>query len=130
MLDDDKAQIERFVEPLADADANAIITAIAAHINCIRGIERYGVGTIEQAFTGYVGLPSKGSTWKTTLGFAVDADVTIEMVEKAFRERARSAHPDIQGREYSGAQSPLLPTLWLDQRHGEKGRRAQDRPRR
>jgi len=32
LLDDDKAKIEAFVEPLADSDANAIIGAIASHI--------------------------------------------------------------------------------------------------
>lgn len=70
------------------------VAAIAAHIAAIRAIERYGVGTLEQAFAGYAGLPSKGSTWRTTLGFAFDQAVTSAQVEAAFRARAREAHPD------------------------------------
>ena len=33
ILDSDKAKVEAFIEPLADADANAIINAIASHIS-------------------------------------------------------------------------------------------------
>lgn len=73
------------------------IAAIAAHVECLRGIDRYGVGTIEQAFTGYAALPPKGSTWRTTLGFAPGAVVTLDDIDAAFRERARTAHPDVHG---------------------------------
>jgi hypothetical protein len=34
------------------------LAAIAAHIKAMRGIERWGVGTLEQAFTGYLRLPA------------------------------------------------------------------------
>jgi len=70
------------------------IAALAAHIDALRRIDRYGVGTLDQAFTGYVGLPSKGQTWRTTLGFQPDAVVTKAEIDHAFRERAREAHPD------------------------------------
>jgi hypothetical protein len=73
------------------------IAALAAHIDAMRRIDRYGVGTLDQAFTGYVGLPSKGQTWRTTLGFPPDAIVTKAEVDHAFRERARAAHPDADG---------------------------------
>lgn len=73
------------------------LVAIAQHIDALRRIDRYGVGTLEQAFAGYQALPPKGSTWRTTLGFALDAAVTREEVDQAFRSRARSAHPDAQG---------------------------------
>lgn len=72
------------------------IAAVAAHIECIRAIDRYGVGTLEQAFAGYKALPAKGGR-RTTLGFAVDQTVTVAMIEAAFRERAKLAHPDKQG---------------------------------
>jgi hypothetical protein len=73
------------------------IVSIANHVDALRRIERYGVGTIEQAFAGYVGLPAKGQTWKTTLGFPVDATPTRDEIDEAFRDRARAAHPDRQG---------------------------------
>lgn len=73
------------------------LTAIAQHIDAIRRIDRYGVGTLEQAFAGYVGLPAKGSTWRTTLGFKADANVNADAINAAFRERARTAHPDVGG---------------------------------
>jgi len=73
------------------------IAAVAAHIEAIRAIDRYGVGSLDQAFAGYAALPAKGTTWRTTLGFAPDAQVTEEQIAAAFRERALTAHQDIQG---------------------------------
>jgi hypothetical protein len=70
------------------------LAAVAAHVEAIRAIERYRVGTVDQAFAGYAALPPKGSTWRTTLGFTPDQIVTPEEVDRAFRERARDAHPD------------------------------------
>jgi hypothetical protein len=40
------------------------IAAIAAHIGALRGQERWGVGTLEQAFTGYQALPPPGPPTK------------------------------------------------------------------
>lgn len=73
------------------------MAAIAGHIEAIRAIDRYKVGTLDQAFAGYVGLPSKGSTWRTTLGFKPEQTVTLDEVQRAFRDRAKTAHPDIHG---------------------------------
>lgn len=73
------------------------MAAIAGHIDAFRAQERYGVGTLEQAFAGYAALPPKGGTWRTTLGFAVDEVVDADQIERAFRERARTAHPDVAG---------------------------------
>jgi len=73
------------------------LTAIAQHIDALRRIDRYGVGTLDQAFAGYTALPAKGETWRTTLGFSLDETINAEMVEKAFRSRARTAHPDTPG---------------------------------
>lgn len=84
------------------------IAAIAAHVVAIRAIDRYGVGTLDQAFAGYVGLPAKGSTWRTTLGFLPDAAVTLDDVNKAFRDRARGAHPDNQQTGSHDAMTSLL----------------------
>ncbi len=73
------------------------LAAIAQHIDALRRIDRYGVGTLEQAFAGYTALPPKGHTWRTTLGFGPDDSVTAEAIDKAFRTRAREAHPDVIG---------------------------------
>lgn len=72
------------------------LAAVAAHVEAIRAIERYGVGTVDQAFAGYDALPAKGATWRTTLGFAPDQTVTLDDVDAAFRARAREAHPDAE----------------------------------
>lgn len=72
------------------------LAAVAAHVEAIRAIERYGVGTLDQAFAGYAALPPRGSTWRTTLGFAPDQTVTPAQVDEAFRARAREAHPDAE----------------------------------
>lgn len=73
------------------------LAAIAGHIAAIRAIDRYGVGTLDQAFAGYKALPARGETWRTTLGFSPSAIVTADDIEQAFRTRAKDAHPDKQG---------------------------------
>ena len=74
------------------------IAALAAHIECLRGIDRYGIGTLEQAFAGYAALPPPDNfTWKTMLGFQPDESVTLEAAEAAFRRLANEHHPDRGG---------------------------------
>ena len=72
------------------------IAAIAQHIDALRRIDRYGVGTLEQAFAGYAQLPEKAaSEWWAVLGISPDS--TLEDVEMAFKEAARTMHPDVGG---------------------------------
>lgn len=75
------------------------ISAIARHIEALRGQERWGVGSVEQAFAGYTALPPAGHTvgksWWDVLGTAHDAP--YETVKEAFRDKARVAHPDNGG---------------------------------
>ena len=74
------------------------IGAIAAHIDALRRIERYGVGTIEQALAGYKALPADSAAdWRQVFGFAREAIVSAEMVQRSFKERAQTAHPDKGG---------------------------------
>lgn len=74
------------------------IAAIAAHIDALRRIERYGVGTIEQALAGYKALPADtAADWRQVFGFADHEHVTAEMVNRAFKARASDAHPDKGG---------------------------------
>lgn len=72
------------------------MAAIAGHIEAIRACDRYGVGSVEQAFAGYQALPAPaGVEWWTVLGVAVNA--SLEQVEDAWRAKAREAHPDTGG---------------------------------
>jgi hypothetical protein len=71
------------------------IAAIAAHIEALRAIERYGVGTLEQAFSGYTALPPAADAWWLILNLPQSS--TLDQVEARFRELARTAHPDAGG---------------------------------
>lgn len=71
------------------------ITAIAFHIRALRAVDRYGVGTLDQAFAGYAALPSGVPNWWDVL--EVDPRATLEDVEKAYRRLAQLLHPDRGG---------------------------------
>jgi hypothetical protein len=71
------------------------IAAIAQHIDALRRITRYGVGSAEQAFAGYVSLPPKATEWWTILG--VNPNATRQDVDIRFRELAQTMHPDRGG---------------------------------
>jgi hypothetical protein len=76
------------------------IAAIAGHIAAVRAQDRYGVGTLEQAFAGYAALPAKGETqggdWRTELGLA-DMPLTLDLVEARYQSLLRERHPDRGG---------------------------------
>lgn len=75
------------------------IWAIAKHVEALRGQDRWGVGTLEQAFTGYLALPgvgqSSGHSWWTVLGVPINA--TEDQVKEAYRVLAKKHHPDRNG---------------------------------
>jgi len=77
--------------------------AVALHIGAIRGMDRWGVGSIEQAFAGFVALPERagGTPWWDVLEYDGEPDniasLTREEVEKRFRELAHKYHPDKGG---------------------------------
>lgn len=75
------------------------LAAIAGHVEALRAIDRYGVGTLEQAFAGYTAIPAKtgGADWRSELGFKPDQGVVLEQVEARYRELARQRHPDAGG---------------------------------
>jgi hypothetical protein len=75
------------------------IYAIAMTIEALRGIERWGSGSmVEQAFTGFVALPPPRSVstdpWEL-LGIRPGA--TEAEIDAAYREKAKKAHPDAPG---------------------------------
>jgi hypothetical protein len=76
----------------------ANVAAIAAHVGAMRGMARWGVGSIDQAFDGYLRLPPPDD-WRALLG----NPRTREEAEAAFRERMRQAHPDAGGSQDAAA---------------------------
>lgn len=77
------------------------ICAIAKHIEAMRGMERWGVGNLAMAFTGYEALPHQPSgaagadDWWIVL--AVDRAASNAEIERAWRDKMRAAHPDRGG---------------------------------
>lgn len=71
------------------------MAAIAGHIAAVRMQDRYGVGTLEQAFAGYAALPPAAAEWWLVLDVPRDAD--RDQVDRAFKVKARLAHPDTGG---------------------------------
>lgn len=74
------------------------IAALAAHLDALRAIERYGVGTIEQALAGYKALPADtAANWRAVFGFPAESRPTLDQVESAYKAAARNKHPDLGG---------------------------------
>lgn len=74
------------------------IAALAAHLEALRAIERYGVGTIEQALAGYKALPADSAAdWRAVFGFSADSRPTLDQIDARFKEWAKQKHPDRGG---------------------------------
>lgn len=76
------------------------IAAIAAHIEALRGQERWGVADLAQAFAGHVALPSPEQWWEV---LGVRRTASIDEINRAWRERMRNAHPDQGGSDAAAA---------------------------
>lgn len=72
------------------------IAAIAAEIDANRGRERWGVVTLEEAFSGFAALPAKKKWWEV-LGFPADPGEDWQAVKDRYRELAKVHHPDRGG---------------------------------
>ena len=69
------------------------VWAIAKHIDAMRGMRRWGVGTAHQAFAGYKALAAKsGRDWWDVLRLSKSAD--RGSIETQFRYLSKTAHPD------------------------------------
>lgn len=81
------------------------LAAIAAHIHALRGIERWAVGDVEQAWEGYKALPAMGSRtpWWKVLGFQ-DTPAFFAAVEEKRRTRLLECHPDRGGNANQAAE--------------------------
>jgi hypothetical protein len=78
------------------------MAAIAAHIEAIRAQDRYGVGTLDQAFAGYAALPpvggSQGGDWRAEFGIRPDEPgLTLTQIEGLYRLLVTERHPDRGG---------------------------------
>jgi hypothetical protein len=71
-------------------------------IEAMRQLERHGGGTMmERAFTGFAALPPPRSCWEI-LGVAPGA--SEDVIEQAFRSKAKAAHPDAGGSDSAMAE--------------------------
>lgn len=70
------------------------IAAVANHIDTLRRQERYGVATAAESLQAFQALPPPKSCWEI-LGIVPGSDA--DDIERAYRTRARLAHPDSGG---------------------------------
>ncbi len=78
------------------------IAAIAAHIEALRGQERWGVSEgVEQAFAGHAALPPPKTCWQV---LGVPEGSNRILINQAFRRLADLAHPDKGGSDAAMAE--------------------------
>lgn len=68
--------------------------AIYKHVDATRGLSRWGVGSIAQAFAGYAALPAPPTPKTCFEILGVAATATAEEIKTAFRTLAKEKHPD------------------------------------
>lgn len=80
------------------------VAAIAAHVEALRGQERWGVGSVAQAFAGYKALAAVGATkpWWEVLGLSREA--TADMISARRRLLLEQHHPDKGGNPNTAAE--------------------------
>ncbi|WP_107668924.1 J domain-containing protein [Cyanothece sp. BG0011] len=78
------------------------LRAIGKHIEALRGIERWGVSSIEEIFEPFL-LPTSSPTYHSNSEpfwweiLEVSPDATIEEIKTAYRNLSRKYHPDTGG---------------------------------
>lgn len=75
------------------------IAAIAKHIEATRAIDRFGVASVREMFTGFQALPAPGTkrSWRAVMGFAAFDGVTPVEIDARFKKLAKERHPDAGG---------------------------------
>lgn len=77
------------------------IAAIAAHIEALRGQERWGVADLAQSFAGHIALPAPESWWQVLS--LTSSRATLAEIDAAWRTHMRHAHPDHGGTDQAAA---------------------------
>lgn len=74
------------------------LRAIAMHLEALRGMERWGVGSLDQAFAGYAALPESSSAecWWSVLG-CQQAPKSTDELRAVYLAAAKRSHPDAGG---------------------------------
>ena len=68
--------------------------AIGKHIEAVRAQGRYGVGSVDRAFEGYLALPGRPGWWQI---LGVPRTASAAEIAQAFERAAFKAHPDRGG---------------------------------
>lgn len=89
------------------------IAAIAAHIEALRGQERWGVATLHEAFAGHVALPAPEQWWQV---LSLRPDASADDIKARYRQLAHAAHPDTGGSEAAMARLNAAKTAGLKAR--------------
>lgn len=78
------------------ADVEDNLWAIVKHIEALRGQERWGVGSLDQAFAGYAALPDPETRnwWEVLM---VPETANNEQIRQAYIRLAKQYHPDAGG---------------------------------
>jgi hypothetical protein len=76
----------------------ANIAAVAAHIEATRAIERHGVASVSEMFSGFAALPPPGPRpWREILGLPAGLKPSRDEIDRARRALAARHHPDAGG---------------------------------
>lgn len=74
----------------------ANVAAVAAHIEATRAIERHGVASVAEMFSGFQALPAPGTIpWWQIL--QVPEAASRAEIDASYRRLARERHPDVRG---------------------------------
>jgi hypothetical protein len=78
-------------------DAEGNMRSLTLALEALRQLERHGGGVMmERAYEGFTALPAPKRWWEV---LGVPADATPDDIERAYRAKARHAHPDAGGSE-------------------------------
>lgn len=70
------------------------IAALAKYVEALRGMDRWGVGSVKQLLTGFIALPAPEQWWHV---FDCSRNADRATIEAAFKKAAMAGHPDRGG---------------------------------
>jgi DnaJ domain len=82
--------------------AAANLRSLGLAVEAMRQLERHGGGAMmERAFAGFAALPPPPTCWEV---LGLDPGASRAEIERAFRDRAKKAHPDAGGNDNAMAE--------------------------